>query len=297
METGSLWWPSYRQLRPQAMSSRSGEGPLSSLMSNNGLSWFVSLGWSSTHRLWATVWLTPGTDMHLKRDGLFIRGSDYLCAACWTASTKYWSTVSYIIVVSWTGHSKGGIQLRRSWTRWRRPASTRAWTPCWPAPCWCGRITSWCATSPPAPPRCATCWTTATGRTRTSAASLSASSTTTSRRAWSRTRPRSAPRCPAPRCRRSPCPSTSGTCSGAARGGPAPSPVQHYAVTRVHDVSLFPFVFFLISWLNKEQQPQELWASSVLSSTGDEAVLFRIIRTHTGFFCWLNQWFILFILI
>lgn len=106
METGSLWWHSHRQLRPQAMSSRSGEGPVSSLMSNIGHSRFVSLGWSSTHRQSNHLIDPQHADVHLTGDGSFVRESDYPCAACWIASTKYWSAGSYIIVVSWTGHSR-----------------------------------------------------------------------------------------------------------------------------------------------------------------------------------------------
>lgn len=88
--------------------------------------------------------------------------------------------------------------------------------PCWPAPCWCVRITNWWQTSRHAPPRCGSSWTTVTGTTKTSATSLSASCTTTSRCACSRTRRKSAPPAPpsSPAPRRCPCPTTSpGTCS------------------------------------------------------------------------------------
>lgn len=107
--------------------------------------------------------------------------------------------------------------VRRSSPRWRRPVWTRAWTPCWPAPCWCGRITNWWWTSPRAPPRSASSWTTVTDTTKTSAILSSASCTTTSRWVCSRTRRKSAPlKQPSyPAHCRYPCPTISpGTCSG-----------------------------------------------------------------------------------
>lgn len=104
---------------------------------------------------------------------------------------------------------------RRSWPRWRRRAWTRVWMPCWPAPCWWERTTSWWGTSKRAWPRCGSCWTTVISTTRTSAASSCGSCTTTSRWTWSRIPRRSPPpQPPSPAGRQCPCPATSpGTCN------------------------------------------------------------------------------------
>lgn len=88
--------------------------------------------------------------------------------------------------------------------------------PCWPAPCWWGRITNLWKTSKRARLKCGNCWTTVTGTTRTSAASSSASCTTTSRWTWNLIPWRSPPppQPPLPAQRPCPCPAISpGTCN------------------------------------------------------------------------------------